>query len=215
MALTPIYNRSAGETGASARAKINTAFTAIDTATADILTKQPLDSDLTAIAALTPSNDDSLFRVAGAWANRTVAQAKTILGLNNVTNTSDANKPVSTATQTALDLKQDEGAIDTTILGVKNYAGTVTADDTYINTISVIVNAAPTDFNFPDDATEPNLVIGSQILVHNSATSAGNVTLQASGGATLLFSGVLTGTLATKGSALVIKIAADTWLRHY
>ena len=32
-----------------------------------------------------------------------IATAKTNLGLNNVDNTSDANKPVSTATQTALD----------------------------------------------------------------------------------------------------------------
>lgn len=33
---------------------------------------------------------------------------KTMIGLGNVTNTSDANKPVSTAQQTALDLKEDE-----------------------------------------------------------------------------------------------------------
>ena len=33
--------------------------------------------------------------------------SKTSVGLGNVDNTSDANKPVSTATQTALDLKQD------------------------------------------------------------------------------------------------------------
>jgi hypothetical protein len=32
------------------------------------------------------------------------------VGLGNVDNTSDANKPVSTATQTALDLKVDENA---------------------------------------------------------------------------------------------------------
>lgn len=35
---------------------------------------QPLDGDLTAIAALTPSNDDVIQRKAGAWTNRTVAQ---------------------------------------------------------------------------------------------------------------------------------------------
>lgn len=36
--------------------------------------KQPLDSDLTAIAALSPSNDDIVQRKAGAWTNRTMAQ---------------------------------------------------------------------------------------------------------------------------------------------
>lgn len=85
----------------------------VSTATQTALdAKQGLDSDLTAIAALTPSNDDVVQRKAGAWTNRTMAQVKTDLvlvkgdvGLGNVDNTSDANKPVSTATQTALDLK--------------------------------------------------------------------------------------------------------------
>lgn len=35
---------------------------------------QPSDADLTAIAGLSPSNDDVLQRKAGAWANRTIAQ---------------------------------------------------------------------------------------------------------------------------------------------
>jgi hypothetical protein len=35
---------------------------------------QPLDSDLTAIAALTPANDDVIQRKAGSWVNRTMAQ---------------------------------------------------------------------------------------------------------------------------------------------
>lgn len=66
---------------------------------------QPLDSDLTAISGLSPSNDDVIQRKAGTWVNRTLAQIKSDLSLNNVDNTSDANKPVSTAQQTALDLK--------------------------------------------------------------------------------------------------------------
>lgn len=35
---------------------------------------QPVDSDLTAIAGLSPSNDDVIQRKAGAWTNRTMAQ---------------------------------------------------------------------------------------------------------------------------------------------
>ena len=35
---------------------------------------QPLDSDLTAIAAIAPSNDDLIQRKSGAWTNRSVAQ---------------------------------------------------------------------------------------------------------------------------------------------
>jgi hypothetical protein len=37
-------------------------------------TYQPLDSDLTDIAGLTPANDDIIQRKAGAWTNRTIAQ---------------------------------------------------------------------------------------------------------------------------------------------
>jgi NO-binding membrane sensor protein with MHYT domain len=39
------------------------------------------DTDLTTIAGLTPTNDDVLQRKAGAWANRTIAQLATDLGL--------------------------------------------------------------------------------------------------------------------------------------
>lgn len=49
---------------------------------------QPLDSDLTTIAALAPSNDDFVQRKSGAWANRTVAQVKSDLGLSG-TNSGD------------------------------------------------------------------------------------------------------------------------------
>jgi len=44
------------------------------------------------------------------WENKTTSDVKTTLALNNVDNTSDANKPVSTATQTALDGKVDENS---------------------------------------------------------------------------------------------------------
>ena len=43
----------------------------------------------------------------GGTGATTVAAAKTNLGLNNVDNTSDVNKPVSTLTQTALNLKEN------------------------------------------------------------------------------------------------------------
>jgi hypothetical protein len=77
---------------------------------ASLAGKQDADADLTAIAALSPTNDDIIQRKAGAWTNRTPAQVKvdlaltkTDVGLVNVDNTSDVNKPVSSAQQTALD----------------------------------------------------------------------------------------------------------------
>ncbi len=56
----------------------------VDVAAASL---QPLDSDLTAIAALAPSNDDVLQRKSGAWTSRTPAQLKSDLALGNVENT--------------------------------------------------------------------------------------------------------------------------------
>lgn len=47
----------------------------------DLAGKQPLDSDLTAIAALTPTNDDVVQRKSGAWVNRSMAQLGSDLGL--------------------------------------------------------------------------------------------------------------------------------------
>jgi len=64
---------------------------------------QPLDSDLTDIAVLSPSDGTFLKRVTGAW--NTAALVKGDVGLGNVNNTTDAEKPVSDATQTALDAK--------------------------------------------------------------------------------------------------------------
>lgn len=46
---------------------------------------QPLDADLTAIAALAPSNDDIIQRKAGAWTNRTIAQLLTDLAAAGTT----------------------------------------------------------------------------------------------------------------------------------
>jgi len=73
---------------------------------------EPADIDLTTIAGLTATSDNFMVAAASAWASRTPAQAKTALalvkgdvGLGSVDNTSDAAKPVSTATQTALDGK--------------------------------------------------------------------------------------------------------------
>lgn len=75
------------------------------TITASGLGAQPIDSDLTAFAALAPADGSLLGRQAGAWAGRSPSQAKADLGLDQVDNTSDTTKPVSTATATALAAK--------------------------------------------------------------------------------------------------------------
>jgi hypothetical protein len=52
----------------------------------------------------------------GGTSATTAADARTNLGLGNVNNTSDANKPISTATQNALDTKEDKSNKSNTII---------------------------------------------------------------------------------------------------
>lgn len=65
------------------------------------------------------------------------AATKTLLSLNNVSNTSDASKPISTATQTALDLKVDK-------IGGKGLSTNdfTTAQKTVVDTLTAIGNTA-------------------------------------------------------------------------
>lgn len=62
---------------------------------------------------------------------------KTQVGLGNVDNTSDANKPISTATQTALNGKQDNLTFDGTYDASTNKAATVSTVTNAINDLDV------------------------------------------------------------------------------
>jgi hypothetical protein len=86
-----------------------------DPITPESIGAQPADADLTTIAGLIPTTGNVIQSVAGAWTSQTPAQLKTSLGLvkadvglGNVDNTTDAGKPISSATQTALDDKAQE-----------------------------------------------------------------------------------------------------------
>lgn len=109
---------------------------------------QPKDSDLTAIAAIAPTNDDIIQRKAGAWINRTVAQYKSDLALNNVDNTADTAKPVSTAQQTALNLKANLAA--PTITGTAVFSGVISVTGKIVSpsvALSVSASLVATDAN--------------------------------------------------------------------
>lgn len=202
MPLNPVNN---GDSGSVARAAINAAITQVNTNTTDITGKQPLDSDLTAIAALTPSNDDSIFRVGGSWLNRTPTQAKAILAV--------AIADV-TGLQAALDTKQDEGAVDTTIWRIARRTGDVTPVITDNKTTFVINNAAPTVFNVPLDASVA-FAQGTEIRIINKSTSAGNVTVTPAGGVTVTFVNGATLAMAPQTGAHLLKIDTDEWILQY
>lgn len=64
----------------------------------DLAGKQPLDSDLTAIAALAPADGTFIKRASSAWTAATLVKGD--VGLGSVDNTSDATKNSATATLT-------------------------------------------------------------------------------------------------------------------
>lgn len=212
MPLNPVNN---GDAASVARATINTAISQIDTNTTALTTKQPLDADLTAIAALSPSNNDTMQYISGTWKAQTVIEAKTTLALENVDNTSDANKPVSTATQTALDLKQNANGADTTIWRVTNGIDSDQSPTVGDNKrLYVFENTLTRTFTIPSNSNQA-FSVGTEIRVFNSATSTNDVQISGAAGVTVLVANGATLALAPQTAVHIIKIATDTWAASY
>jgi hypothetical protein len=64
--------------------------------------KQPIDSDLTAIAALSPSNDDIIQRKAGAWTNRSMSQLRTDLQVPKIIQLAASDETTALTTGTKI-----------------------------------------------------------------------------------------------------------------
>lgn len=147
--------------------------------------KQALDSDLTTIAGLTVVNDSLLQGKSGAWAVRTPAQVKTDLaltksdvGLANADNTSDANKPVSTATQTALNAKVAKGEL---LVSVKDHGAVgdgVANDQPAIGTALAAVSAGGTLF-FPPGTYLLNtrIIVSKSVILRGAGPEASKLSI--------------------------------------
>lgn len=133
----------------------------------------------------------------------------TMVGLGNVDNTSDANKPVSTATQTALDGKanslgpDDNYVTDAQLVVIGNTSGTNTGNQTTIAGITGTIaqfNTALTDGDFatgggtatgtntgdqtlPTDAT----IVTSDIITNDATTAKHGWMPKGSGSTTTFF----------------------------
>lgn len=81
-----------------------------------------------------PTAGDGFIFESGSWNHRPLVKGD--VGLGNVDNTSDANKPISTATQTALNGKANSShshvaTVDLTATGTKNSTTFLRGDDTW------------------------------------------------------------------------------------
>ena len=160
-----------------------------------------------------------------------VSLVKADVGLGNVDNTSDADKPVSTATQTALDAKQPLDADLTSIAGLAGTTGLL--KKTAANTWALDTTAYLTgnqSISFSGDATGSGTTSVSLTLANSGATAGTykSVTVDAKGRVTggtnpTTLSGYgitdaqaldadLTAIAALAGtSGLLKKTATDTW----
>ena len=98
-------------------------------------------------AIVTPDDRELLLYDGGQWVNDTLGKGD--VGLANVDNTSDANKPVSTATQTALDAKADTSAVPSEL----NDLSDVTITGTPTGNQALIYDATASVFKSTDTFT--------------------------------------------------------------
>jgi trimeric autotransporter adhesin len=96
---------------------------------------------------------------------------KAQVGLSNVDNTSDANKPVSSATQTALNLKANQSTTYTKIEVDSAISGLVDSAPLTLNTLNELAAALGDDANFATTVTN-NIATKAPL---NSPTFTGTV----------------------------------------
>lgn len=198
--------------------------------------KQPLDSDLTAIAALTTTAFGRAFlAMADAAATKTaLSLVKGDVGLGNVDNTSDVNKPVSTAQATAdaATLTSAEGYTDTKITaevsranGAYDAAGTaataLTSAESYADTgdaarIAKSLLTTKGDVIAASAASTPARVgVGSDgtVLTADSGSTAGIKWAAAggsSGGGLAIFGDGSDGTVTFDGTTAVLGLTPSS-----
>lgn len=158
---------------------------------------------------------------AGNAVTRTVSEIKQDLSLNNVDNTSDASKPVSTAQQTALNLKQDisTNAGGWTVLRVSGSNATTTGqalvDITGLVT-GTLTNSTKYEIEVLLDVGTSAVTTGTQYAVQTggsgtagvvSAIMQGTTTVNAVTQVTLSAPNAAQGTfLTTSGTSGIIRI---------
>lgn len=131
------------------------------------------------------------------------ATARANLGIGNIDNTSDANKPVSTASQSALNLKTDK------LVTLNNQTGTTyTLAASDANLLVTLSNANPIAVTIPTNASIP-IATGTQIDLIQ--IGAGKVTFSGAG-VTINSKSGYKSISAQWVAVTLIKTDTDVWL---
>jgi hypothetical protein len=128
--------------------------------------------------------------------------AKGDVGLGNVDNTSDANKPVSTATQTALDAKTNKLIV--TNRQTASYTLVLGDADKLVE----VNNASANNLTVPLNSSVA-FATGTQILL--AQYGAGQTTIVATSGVTVRSNGAKLKLNAQYSGATLVKIAENEW----
>lgn len=145
-----------------------------------------------------------------------VTLTKSDVGLGNVDNTSDANKPVSTATQTALNLKANSAdptftgtvnGITKGMVGLGNVDNTADADKPVSTAAQTALGGklSLTGGTLTGSLIAPNLVSNSSLVARGTATEGGQLVLGYGGGVATAIVGETNSTWnidVTSGNAL-------------
>lgn len=155
--------------------------------------KQPLDSDLTAIAALAPSANDVMMFIGTAWTNRTMAQLKTSLALaeSDVTNlVTDlaAKAPLASPTLTGTVTLSGRQVITPDAISVVSAHAAIDASTGNVFDIAATANFTLDNPTNPTNGQVIHLRItqdatGSRIMTLGTAWSTGTSTVTLSTGA--------------------------------
>jgi hypothetical protein len=182
-----------------------------------------LVADRTVTLPLLGANDTFVFEAhAQTLTNKTLTSpaittptgiVKGDVGLGNVDNTSDVNKPLSTATTNALILKQDANAVTTLKEEViPSPTGVTVSDLTYNHKFYYFTNTGAINLNLNGGGN--TFPIGGIVSFYNSTGSTNDVTIVGTAGATAVSS---TGSLvAIPGrAACCMRVDVNLWVRLY
>lgn len=136
-----------------------------------------------------------------------VVLTKADIGLGNVNNTSDLNKPISTATQTALDAKADASALATLTSEFETLETNVSTLETDLGDLGDVVNQNTSDIAKKLEGA--NLIAGDNITITPDADNK-NYTISSTGGSSYTLPPATTDTLGgVKPDGTTITVTTD------